>query len=506
MSEHISENRFESVPTNPFLTPNKIIEPPNKLPDFSFEQLTPELQKTLQDLGWNDLMPVQRKTMPYMLGGRDMLIQSKTGSGKTGAFLLPLVQVIERGHTFPQALILVPTRELAVQVQLEIEKLTKGTGIRSVAIFGGVSYEPQLHALRQGVHIIVATPGRLLDHVQRGHVDFLSLRDLILDEADEMLSMGFYPDMQKIRRYLPKEICTTLFSATIPQTVRSLAREFQRKSAEYLSLSYDQVIANNLEHRYYLVEAMEKDTMIVKVLEWENPDSCIIFCNMKRDVAYLEEFLRNYGFKVGALSGDIEQRQREKILKSFRDKELAILIATDVAARGIDVTHVSHVIIHDFPDDHEVYVHRSGRTARAGRSGVAITLATTVEEIEIHKTAADFGIQFIKMQPLDEEAMGSRIRQRTMAILEREKRVLSQKARDRIKRYVPLVEQLAGLEEERELLAYLLDRYYWHGLDTTTIAVLPPGTSEENTAAIAEAAQAATAQTASTSTEQQSHG
>lgn len=461
----MSENESPVAPQNPFLAPIKIVEPENKLPDFTFGQLSPESQAVLQELGWADLMPVQRKAMPYMMAGRDMLIQSKTGSGKTGAFVLPLIQVIEREHAYPQALILVPTRELALQVHTEVEKLAKGTGIRSVAIFGGVSYEPQLHALRQGVHIIVATPGRLLDHVQRGHVDFLSLRDLILDEADEMLSMGFYPDMQKIRRYLPKEVCTTLFSATIPQTVKSLAREFQRRSAEFLSLSYDQVIAHNLEHRYYICEAMEKDSMVIKVLEWENPDSCIIFCNMKRDVAYLEEFLTNYGFKVGALSGDIEQKQRERILKSFRDKKLNILIATDVAARGIDVSHVSHVVVHDFPDDHEVYVHRSGRTARAGRSGVCITLATTVEEIEINKTAADFGIQFIKMGAFDNEELGSRLRQRTIAKLEREKRNLSQKARDRIKRYIPLVEQLSSVNEEKELLAYLLDRYSWSAFD-----------------------------------------
>jgi ATP-dependent RNA helicase DeaD len=465
----MNENQIDIAPEtaniSPFLAPIKIIEPTNPLPDFTFDQLAPETQKVIQDLGWGDLMPVQRKAMPYMMAGRDMLIQSKTGSGKTGAFVLPLIQVIERGHAYPQALILVPTRELALQVHTECEKLAKGTGIRSVAIFGGVSYEPQLHALRQGVHIIVATPGRLLDHVQRGNVDFLSLRDLVLDEADEMLSMGFYPDMQKIRRYLPKEVCTTLFSATMPQTVKSLAREFQRKSAEFLSLSYDQVIAHNLEHRYYLVDAMEKDSMIIKLLEWENPDCCIIFCNMKRDVAYLEEYLRNYGFKVGALSGDIEQKQRERILKSFRDKQLNILIATDVAARGIDVSHVSHVIIHDFPDDHEVYVHRSGRTARAGRSGVAITLSTTVEEIELNKTAADFGIQFIKSRPLDDEEISSRVRQRTIAVLEREKRVLGQKTRERIKRYIPLVEQLSAVDEEKELLAYLLDRYYWTGFE-----------------------------------------
>ena len=471
----------DTTNNNSFQTPIQIIEPQNKLPDCTMDQLPEWLRNTLVEQGWNDLMPVQRKAIPYMLAGRDMLIQSKTGSGKTGAFAIPLLQVIEPQHVFPQALVLVPTRELAIQVQNEFVKLAKGTGIRSAAIFGGVGYEPQLKALREGVHVIVATPGRLLDHAQRGHIDFLSVRDLVMDEADEMLGMGFYPDMQRIRKYLPKELSCTMFSATIPQTVKSLAREFQRKTADFLSLSYDQVIAHNLEHRYYMVDVMEKDSMIIKVLEWENPESCMIFCNMKRDVAYLEQVLTNYGFVVGALSGDVAQNNRERILKEFRNKKLNILICTDVAARGIDVSHVSHVIVHDHPDDHEVYVHRSGRTARAGRSGVAISLITKVEEIELQKTAADFGISFIKMPPIDEEALASRIRQRTIAVLEREKRVLGQKTRERLRRYLPLVEQLAGVEEERELLAYLLDRYYWHGMNQPEFLAIPtePAVSTE---------------------------
>lgn len=472
-----------TVQNNPFLTPLQIIEPKDKLPDCTMDQLPEWMRNTLVAQGWSDLMPVQRKAMPYMMAGRDMLIQSKTGSGKTGAFVLPLLQVIEIQHAFPQALILVPTRELAIQVQNEIEKLAKGTGIRSTAIFGGVSYEPQLKALREGVHIIVATPGRLLDHAQRGHIDFLSVRDLVMDEADEMLGMGFYPDMQRIRKYLPKQLSCTMFSATIPQTVKSLAREFQRKNADFLSLSYDQVIALNLEHRYYMVDVMEKDSMTIKILEWEHPESCMIFCNMKKDVAYLEQVLSNYGFVVGALSGDVAQKNRERILKQFRDKELNILICTDVAARGIDVSHVSHVIVFDHPDDHEVYVHRSGRTARAGRSGVCVSLITKVEEIEIQKTAADFGINFVKMPPIDEEALASRVRQRTIAVLEREKRVLGQKARERIRRYVPLVEQLASVDEEKELLAYLLDRYYWHGVNRPSEKATPAATigEEEST-------------------------
>nr|AGS52206.1 ATP-dependent RNA helicase [uncultured bacterium contig00052] len=444
-----------------FAVPLKIIEPHNKLPDFTVENLPEALQATVRELGWNELMPVQRKTIPYMLQGRDMLIQSKTGSGKTGAFLLPLLQVIVAEHCFPQALILVPTRELALQVHGEAEKLSKGLGIRSCAIFGGVGFDNQIRALRNGVHIIVATPGRLLDHAQRGNVDFNSIRDLIMDEADEMLGMGFYPDMQRVRRYLPKQISCTMFSATIPQTVKSLAREFQRPNADFLSLSYDQVIAKNLEHRYYASDAMGKDSLLIKILEWENPESCMIFCNMKKDIAYLEQVLRDYGFPVKALSGDFTQKEREQVLGEFRENKLKLLICTDVAARGIDVTHVSHVIVFDHPGDHEVYVHRSGRTARAGRSGLAISLITPVEEIEIQKTAADFGINFIKMPPINEEELASRIRQRAEAKLDRERRFLGQKQNERMRRYLPMVEELSQTPEGKELLAYLLDLHYW---------------------------------------------
>jgi len=282
-----------------------------------------------------------------------------------------------------------------------------------------------------------------------------------MDEADEMLGMGFYPDMQRVRRFLPKEISCTMFSATIPQTVKSLAREFQRPNADFLSLSYDQVIAKNLEHRYYASDAMGKDSLLIKILEWENPESCMVFCNMKKDVAYLEQVLNDYGFVAKALSGDISQKEREQVLGTFRENKLKLLICTDVAARGIDVTHVTHVIVYDHPSDHEVYVHRSGRTARAGRSGLSISLITPVEEIEIQKTAADFGINFIKMLPISEEELASRIRQRAEAKLDRERRFLGQKQNERMRRYIPMVEELSQNTEGKELLAYLLDSFYW---------------------------------------------
>jgi len=466
VQEVVAEAASDAVSPDqdPFLIPEDIVEPENPLPDAKLEDLSENIQSALVTLGWENLMPVQRKAIPYMRSGRDMLIQSKTGSGKTGAFVIPLLEIIEVEHCFPQSLILVPTRELATQVAGEVEKLAAGSGIKSVAIFGGVGYEPQIRALREGVHVVIATPGRLIDHLEKRNLDFNSLRDLVLDEADEMLSMGFYPDIQRIKRYLPRQYCTTMFSATIPQNVRSLAREFQASNAGFLSLSYRKVDAQNLDHVYHVVDAMEKDTAVLNILERENPESCIIFCNMKKDVHYLNEFLNAYGFNTGALSGDISQKHRDQILQQFRGRKLAILIATDVAARGIDISHVSHVIIHDHPDDHEVYIHRAGRTARAGRSGLAISIVTAVEERELMQTAADFGIRFQKQELPAREDIDNKIRQRCAEWLEREKRGLKKRAKTRLDRYLPLVDDLVAADEEKELLALLLDKFYWETL------------------------------------------
>ena len=250
-----------------------------------------------------------------------------------------------------------------------------------------------------------------------------------------------------------------MFSATIPQTVKSLAREFQRPSAEFLSLSYDKVIANNLTHRYYCCDVMEKDSLTVKILEWENPSSCMIFCNKKRDVSYLEQVLHNQGFNVAALSGDVAQKQREKTLENFRKEKLNILICTDVAARGIDVSHVTHVIIFDHPEDREVYVHRSGRTARAGKTGVAISLITPVEEIEIQKTAADFGIHFEKMPPITDEMLNEKIGMRLLENLEQQKNLLGPLDRQRLSRYLPLVDNMVQDKYLKESLCFLLDSF-----------------------------------------------
>ena len=375
----------------------KIEEPSNPLPDFKFEDLDPRLKEAVKKLGWDDLMLVQKKAMPYMMNAEDLIVQSKTGSGKTGAFALPLSQIIETSVNLTQAMVLVPTRELAVQVHDEFQKLASSMGVRCTAIYGGVGYQAQLDALKEGAHIVVGTPGRILDHLAKGHLVLDNLRDLVLDEADEMLSMGFYPDMKKISQYMPKDRCSYLFSATMPTTVKSLAMQFLRNPRE-LNLCTSSSTVAKMDRIFYKIKAMDKDQALLNILEIENPESAIIFCNTKKDVHYLYEFLSNRGILVGELSGDITQSLRERTLKSIKDQKIRFLVATDVAARGIDIQGLSHVILYDHPADNETYVHRSGRTARAGNQGKAISLITDIEEISLNRVAENYEITFIKKE------------------------------------------------------------------------------------------------------------
>ena len=453
----------ETVPgalaKDPFQMPEHVIEPDHPLPDMTFDKLDPVWQERLRASGWSRLMPVQAKTIPYMLAGRDMIIQSATGSGKTGAFLIPLLQVIEPSHPYPQALILLPTRELALQVEQEFRRLAVGTDLKCAVLYGGVKYEPQIAALRAGAQVVVATPGRLLDHLHKKNLDFRSLRDLVMDEADEMLSMGFYPDMKELQSYLPKQYCCTLFSATIPATVKALSREFQMKNRGFLSLSQDHVSTESLSHSYMVVDPMEKDSTIRRILEIEQPESCIIFCNMKRDVEYLGSYLKSRGFSVGILTGDVQQNMRQKTLDAFRACKLPVLIATDVAARGIDISHVTHVLLHDHPDDSEVYVHRSGRTARAGRKGKAISVVTPVEEIALLKTGQIFGLHFEKLQPPTQQEADERVAELLVADLEREVRNLSPAMTKRLARFSNVARQLIAEERADELGLLLMKRW-----------------------------------------------
>ena len=423
--------------------------------------LPPRIEAAMSAAGWDSLMPVQEKTLPYMLEGTDLIVQSRTGSGKTGAFLLPLFELLTPTKNATQALILTPTRELAKQIHSEFERMTLATtetaALRGVLVYGGVKYGPQVKGLKEGAHVVIGTPGRILDHLNRGTFDLKELDYLIFDEADEMLSMGFYPDMRELKKYLPRERHSYMFSATIPPKVRSMAREFLNEP-QFVSLSAGQESVETLEYRYYVVDRMEKDRLLVRLFELENPDSAIVFVNTKRDVEYLSKFLSNYGFNAVAMSGDLTQAAREEAMERTKQGKIRFLIATDVAARGIDISDLSHVFMYDVPQDPEYLIHRSGRTARAGKAGVAIVLATVEDQANLLRAASHYGVQIEKRPVPTSEEVSTRIAERLTVILENNLRDRSNLERERMQQFTPLVKELA--DEEPELLAMFLDDLY----------------------------------------------
>ncbi len=429
-------------------------EPDPPLDEITVEQLPEEIDQAMRAAGWSDLMDVQRKAIPYILEGRDLIVQSQTGSGKTGAFLLPLFQLLNPDKKEQQVLILTPTRELARQIHEEFERMKIATPqtnrLEAALIYGGVGYGPQIEALDNGAQAVIGTPGRILDHLKKNNFDASTVRMLVLDEADEMLSMGFYPDMKDIVDYLPQARESHMYSATMPPKVRSVAREFLDDPG-FLSLSSDKVSVEEIKYRYYLVSPMEKDRTLERLLELEEPESALIFANTKKEVRYLDRFLGNKGYDVDQMSGDLSQRDREQALDRLREGNLRLLVATDVAARGIDVSDLSHVFIYDVPQDHEYIIHRSGRTARAGKKGTTIVLATHEDEFELKRMANTYDIDIEKAE-LPEDP------HRTATELLEERYADTSHNRDEVDEFVPLVEELS--EDRPELLASLVTELY----------------------------------------------
>ncbi|RPJ51524.1 MAG: DEAD/DEAH box helicase, partial [Chloroflexi bacterium] len=376
--------------------PNKTAEgdtntaPEEVLPEYQMTDLPEPLQAGFKKLGWNSLMQVQARAIPYILAHRDVMIQSRTGSGKTGAYLVPIFQRINPEINATQALVLVPTRELAQQVIHEAEVLGSAMNIRSVAVYGGVGYGQQLNAFHQGAHLVVGTPGRILDHLLRRSLTLDKLKILVFDEADRMLSMGFYPDMKRVQRYLPRQpINSYMFSATFPPRVLGLSNEFMHKP-DFLNLSSDHVHVTDTEHVIYTVPAMDKERSLIRIIEIENPASALVFCNTRERVHFVAVILQRYGYNAAEISSDLTQAAREEVMEKIRQGQLRFLVATDVASRGIDIPDLSHVVLYVVPDDPESYIHRAGRTGRAGASGVAISLVNALERAELIKIGKRF--------------------------------------------------------------------------------------------------------------------
>ncbi|MCH9672180.1 MAG: DEAD/DEAH box helicase [Gammaproteobacteria bacterium] len=366
--------------------PNTLVKAMDPKP-VGFEELglKKEVLQSLVEAGYKTPSPIQAQTIPHVLAGCDVLGQAVTGSGKTAAFACPLLSRIELEGLQPQVLVLTPTRELAIQVTDAIKAYAKHLpGFRAVTVYGGQSYEPQLRQLRQGVHIVVGTPGRVMDHMRRRTLSLNNLKSLVLDEADEMLRMGFVDDVEWVLTQTPQERQVLLFSATLPEPIRRIASA-HLKDPKQVTVAGRNATAESIEQHYVVASAKEKKFALTRILEAENVDGVIVFARTRGKTVEIAEQLTAAGYSAAALNGDVPQSLRERTVDNFRKERLAILVATDVAARGLDVDRVSHVINYDFPDDVEAYVHRVGRTGRAGRSGQAITFVSHQEKGRLNR-------------------------------------------------------------------------------------------------------------------------
>jgi ATP-dependent RNA helicase DeaD len=359
-----------------------------KFTDFN---LKPEIQTAVEEAGFVEPSPVQKEAIPLVLEGHDMIAQAQTGTGKTAAFGLPIMSMME-GNGEVEGLVIVPTRELAMQVSDELFRFGKNAGLKTATVYGGTPYGKQIERIKQA-SIIVATPGRLQDLLMSKKIK-INPKFVVLDEADEMLDMGFLDEIKNIFTFLPKERQTLMFSATMPKAIRRLAEEIL-EDPKTVSITKSESTNTSITQYYYVVQDRERDDALVRLIDYKNPNKCIIFCRMKKEVDRLVAHMTAQGFKVSGLHGDMEQKQREVTIRAFKQGGIDIFIATDVAARGLDVNDVTHVFNYHIPFDSESYVHRIGRTGRGGKTGEAITLVSPNELRTIKRIEKDVGTKII---------------------------------------------------------------------------------------------------------------
>jgi ATP-dependent RNA helicase DeaD len=357
-----------------------------ELPDFASLDLSDEMMAALQAAGYSNPTPVQAGLIPLALEEYDVVGQARTGTGKTAAFVIPILELLDLDDDDkrPQAVVLVPTRELAVQVRDEVEKLSAGMGVRCAAIYGGTPIRGQIDKLKRGVHVVVGTPGRVLDHLSRKTIVLDRIDCVVMDEADRMLDVGFRPDMEKILRRCPSERQTLLLSATLPPPVQRLAEKYMQEP-KILNFSSSDMTVETIEQHYFTVDNDRKFDLLVRLLEREEPRQAIVFCRTKRGAQKIHDRLTKKFEAVGCMHGDMQQRERDRVMSRFRKEEIRYMVATDVMGRGIDISGISHIVNFDIPAFSDDYVHRVGRTGRMGREGVAFTFVTPEEGSELTK-------------------------------------------------------------------------------------------------------------------------
>ncbi len=357
-----------------------------------------DIVNAITELGFENPTPIQEQSIPVLLtGSNDFVGLAQTGTGKTAAFGLPLLELLDFEENHPQALILCPTRELCLQITNDLKNYAKNMrSVHVVAVYGGASISDQLREIRRGVQIVVATPGRMLDIINRKAIDFSQVKFVVLDEADEMLNMGFQEDIDSILSTTPEEKKTWLFSATMPSEVRRIAKKYMTDPYE-LTMGTKNTGNENIEHEYYIIRARDKYAAFKRIVDFNPEIFGIVFCRTKIETQEIAEALIKDGYNADSLHGDLSQQQRDKVMKRYRERSLQLLIATDVAARGIDVNDVTHVINYSLPDEIENYTHRSGRTARAGKTGVSISIINGKELGKIRQIERTLGKRFVKM-------------------------------------------------------------------------------------------------------------
>lgn len=418
--------------------------------------LSPEARAGLKALGYELATPVQAAVFSIAMSGKDLVVQSKTGTGKTTAFGLPLIERIrmDEGLIDPQAIILCPTRELAMQVAEEIAELGDPKGVRVLPIYGGAAMQPQLASLKSGCDVIVGTPGRVLDHIRRRTLRLVHVHLAILDEADEMLSMGFWDEVTAILDQLPAPRQTFLFSATLPDQIRRAAAKYL-KDPERVDISRDELTVDGITNVYYeRDDGLPKPRNLLYLLEVERPETAVIFCNTRDDASVVAAFLRRQGLNALALSGEFSQKDRERIMGRMKRGELQYLVATDIAARGIDISDLSHVINYSLPEFTEVYVHRIGRTGRIGKKGTAVSLVSGRDEMTFTQLSRQFNIKFIKKVLPEKKEIQQMHAERVageLIALSRDTEITS---------FLPLAETLKTVAGGTEAVAFLLKRWF----------------------------------------------
>ncbi len=423
---------------------------------FGTLDLSPATLGALASKGYTAPTDVQREAIPLALAGKDLVVQSRTGTGKTAAFGIPLVEKIDPARDAVQAVVLAPTRELALQVAQEVSDLGRGRAVKVESVYGGDSMERQLEGIRAGAQVIVGTPGRVLDHLRRGTLDFAGVRYLVLDEADRMLDMGFAVEMGQIMEFVPAERQTLLFSATVPLGIRGLIYHYMAEP-EWVLLSEDQIYVKEVEHLYCLTPTLHKEGTLYKLIEYESPSSSMVFCNTREEVRRVAGFLHGRGLAAAMLSSDLPQRKRETVMGRFRSGAIRHLVTTDVASRGIDIEDLSHVFVYSTPESPEQYIHRAGRTGRVGKSGRAISLISAMDLMAFNRVVNRYHVQVKELAVPSEEEVEARKAERMIVTLAEAGRALP--LEDFVE-FGPVARRIADHELRERIIATLLRRCF----------------------------------------------